>query len=130
MSSQMCAAGRAFGLHSGDGRQLWSLSYPPTVRLAHAALWRTSHDTSTPPQVLLLGSTQDDHTFFSVLDAHHGLQTSEGILPYPVTQVGLRPSRLYFQSKQDGRTIFSVLEPLARMRSILPCSVSGAGILL
>ena len=84
-----CAAGRVFGLHSGDGRQLWSLSYPPTVRLAHAALWRTSHDTATPPQVLLLGSTQDGHTFYSVLDAHHGVPTSEGTLPYPVSQVGL-----------------------------------------
>lgn len=85
-------AGRVFGLHSGDGRQLWSLSYPPTVRLAHAALWRASHDAATPPQVLLLGSTQDGRTFYSVLDAHHGVQTSEGTLPYPVTQVGLRPS--------------------------------------
>ncbi len=84
----MCAAGRVFGVHSGDGRQLWSLSYSPTVRLAHAALWRTSHDAATPPQVLLLGSTQDGHTFYSVLDAHHGVQTSEGTLPYPVTQVG------------------------------------------
>ena len=27
-----------FGLHSGDGHQLWSMSYPPTVRMAPAPL--------------------------------------------------------------------------------------------
>ena len=60
-----------------------------SVRRGPAALWRTTHDAATPPQVVLLGATQDGHTFYSILDAHHGVQTSEGTLPYPVTQVGL-----------------------------------------
>ena len=134
-----------FGLHSGDGHQLWSMSYPPTVRMApiqissaqlpqmlsrewqaqhsccqrlrsglcdpcparisqdsaamrscwrmqvrlkHAAVWRTSHDTATPPEVLLLGATQEGGTFYSVVDVHHGNETSSGTLPYNVTQVG------------------------------------------
>ena len=67
---------------------MWSVSYPPTVRLVHAALWRTSHDTSTPPVILLLGSTEEGNTFYSTLNAHHGVQTTEGTLPYSVTQVG------------------------------------------
>ena len=58
------------------------------VRLKHAAVWRTSHDTARPPEVLLLGANQEGGTFYSIVDVHHGNETSSGTLPYNVTQVG------------------------------------------
>ena len=117
-------------MHSGDGRQLWARSFPPTVRLAHAALWRTSHDAVTPPEILLLGTTSDSHTSYSVLDAHHGLQTSEGTLPFPVTQVDLHLSPSHTQDHAFHLSLdihhvrqWNLSRPVSREGIIGPCEV-------
>ena len=45
-----------FGLHSGDGHQLWSMSYPPTVRMGptqlSSALSHAVKGTASPKFVL------------------------------------------------------------------------------
>lgn len=64
--------------------------------MAHAGLWRTSHDTARAPEVILLGHAEGGGTYYSVLDAHSGNQTASGTLPYSVTQVGpLTPSPVH-----------------------------------
>jgi hypothetical protein len=80
-----------FGLHSGDGRLLWSLACPPGRRPSHIALWRTSHDAATAPEVLLLGNLQDGPgAFYSSVDAHRGAETAAGDLPLRLAQVASR----------------------------------------
>ncbi len=47
----MGGAGKLFGLHSGDGHQLWSLGFAAGEAPERALPWRTSHDTSQVPDV-------------------------------------------------------------------------------
>ena len=42
-------AGKLFGLHSGDGHQLWSLGFAAGAAPERVLPWRTSHDTSQVP---------------------------------------------------------------------------------
>ncbi len=70
--------------------------------MLHAAMWRTSHDTATPPEVILLGSNAEGGGCFSILDAHHGVETSSGTLPYPMTQVH-KPTAAQHETPSLGR---------------------------
>lgn len=45
----MGGAGKLFGLHSGDGHQLWSLGFAAGKTPERVLPWRTSHDTSQVP---------------------------------------------------------------------------------
>ena len=84
------AAGKVFGLHSGDGHVLWSRGFGADRRPMHLAHWRTSHDAAAAPEVLLLGSVPSaGRAFFVTLNAHTGAETGSGELPFEVAQVGL-----------------------------------------
>ncbi len=84
----MSAAGKVFGLHSGDGHVLWSRSFGADRRPTHLARWRTSHDAAAAPEVLLLGNVPSGgSSFFVTLNAHTGAETGSGELPFEVAQV-------------------------------------------
>lgn len=85
----VCHAGKVFGLHSGDGHLLWSLSFPADRRPSRLALWRTSHDAASAPEVLLLGNLPSGDAFYTTLNAHSGAVTSSGDLPFRMDQVRL-----------------------------------------
>jgi hypothetical protein len=79
--------GKVFGLHSGDGRQLWALTAAPGGGASHVALWRTSHDAGRAPEVLLLGSSEGSGGFYATVNAHTGAELSRGTLPFKPAQV-------------------------------------------
>ncbi|KAK9825151.1 hypothetical protein WJX81_005905 [Elliptochloris bilobata] len=89
-------SGKLFGLHSGDGHQLWSLGFAGGAAPERVLPWRTSHDTSQAPQVLLLGNSAGGrHAFYSVVDAHAGRQVAQGAVDLPVSQVVELPTLLH-----------------------------------
>lgn len=49
LQAASAGAGKLFGLHSGDGHQLWSLGFEPGAAPERVLPWRTSHDTSQVP---------------------------------------------------------------------------------
>ena len=54
---------------------------------SHVALWRTSHDAASAPEVLLLGNTPARAGFYMTVNAHTGAQLTAGELPFEVAQV-------------------------------------------
>lgn len=88
----LLAAGKVFGLHSGDGRQLWALTPPASAAVSHAALWRTSHDAARAPEILLLGEGEG-RGFYATVNAHTGKELSRAALPFRPAQVRLLTCR-------------------------------------
>lgn len=89
--------GKLFGLHSGDGRILWSSTIAAAGSSGsdggsnqHLRLWRRFHDLTHAPQVVVLttaAATADVH----VVNAHSGQQLQHEQLPYAVDKVGRLP---------------------------------------
>lgn len=82
------AAGKLFGLHSGDGRILWSAALDRSQNLSRLFLSASSHDTQHAPQVLLLGSNPAGGSYL-VVNAHSGQAVDQGIFPGRVDKVRL-----------------------------------------
>lgn len=78
--------GKVFALHSGDGRVLWARAYPRARAPQLLRSWRTFHDITHAPQVLLLHTGGPD-AFASVLDGHTGEELSNTPLPDDVQRV-------------------------------------------
>lgn len=81
-------AGKLFGLHSGDGHVMWSLTYPQSQAPQHIFPWRSSHDIQRSPELIALHSS-DSSSSYSVVDAHNGQELSSAALSFPVSQVCL-----------------------------------------
>ena len=81
-------AGKLFGLHSGDGHVMWSLTYPQNQAPQHIFPWRSSHDIQRAPQLIALHSS-DSASSYSVVDAHTGQELGSAALSFPVSQVCL-----------------------------------------
>jgi len=84
-------AGKLFGLHSGDGHVMWSLTYPPSQAPQHIFPWRSSHDIQRAPELIALHSS-DSASSYSVVDAHTGRELSSAALSFSVSQVCLNPT--------------------------------------
>lgn len=85
----MWAAGKVFGLHSGDGRILWSMSLDGPAPYTRMFVSASSHDPHHSPQVLLLGFTAQQGAYL-VLDAHSGQSIDQGQLTGGLEKVGCR----------------------------------------
>ncbi len=81
-------AGKMFGLHSGDGHVMWSLTYPLSQAPQHIFPWRSSHDIQRAPELIALHSS-DSASSYSVVDAHTGQELGSAALSFPVSQVCL-----------------------------------------
>ncbi|KAK9811605.1 hypothetical protein WJX72_006834 [[Myrmecia] bisecta] len=79
-------AGKLFGLHTGDGHVMWSITYSPAAAPQSVRLWRSSHDVYHAPEVVLLHSG-DTGSFASVVNTHTGREISNTPLPYSISQV-------------------------------------------
>ncbi len=80
--------GKVFGLHSGDGRVLWSLTFPPASAPTRLALWQTSHDPKHAPQVALFGAAGVGGSIpFAVVDAHAGSLLVSEAIDFPAVRV-------------------------------------------
>lgn len=86
-------AGKLFGLHSGDGHVMWSLTYPSSQAPQHIFPWRSSHDIQRAPELIALHSS-DSASSYSVVDAHTGQELSSAALSFPVSQVCLGAQEL------------------------------------
>ncbi|DBB10485.1 TPA: hypothetical protein ACH3X3_002026 [Trebouxia sp. C0006] len=87
-------SGKLFGLHSGDGHVMWSLTYPPSQAPQHIFPWRSSHDIQRAPELIALHSS-DSASSYSVVDAHTGQELSSAALSFPVSQVLELPQLLH-----------------------------------
>ena len=82
----MVAAGKVFGLHSGDGHVMWSQSYGQHQAPQHIFSWRSLHDVQHAPELLAIHSSRNSN-FYSILNAHTGAEVASGKLQHPVSQV-------------------------------------------
>lgn len=80
------AAGKVFGLHSGDGHVMWSQSYGQHQAPQHIFPWRSRHDVQHAPELLAIHSSRNSN-FYSILNAHTGAEVASGKLQHPVSQV-------------------------------------------
>ncbi|KAA6420005.1 MAG: ER membrane complex subunit 1-like [Trebouxia sp. A1-2] len=87
-------SGKLFGLHSGDGHVMWSLTYPQSQAPQHIFPWRSSHDIQRSPELIALHSS-DSSSSYSVVDAHNGQELSSAALSFPVSQVLELPQLLH-----------------------------------
>lgn len=90
-SKMFLIAGKLFGLHSGDGHVMWSLTYPQSQAPQHIFPWRSSHDIQRAPELIALHSS-DSASSYSVVDAHTGQELSSAALSFSVSQVCLNPT--------------------------------------
>ena len=79
-------AGKVFGLHSGDGRILWSATLDKEIPLSRLFLSASSHDPQISPQALLLGSSNGKSSSV-VINAHTGQVLEQNSLPGTVEKV-------------------------------------------
>ncbi|GLI60547.1 hypothetical protein VaNZ11_002704 [Volvox africanus] len=69
----LTSTGRLAALHNGDGRLLWSRSFPQDAMPTKLLPWRGYHDIQHSPEILLLRETQPG-AYAAVLNAHTGEQ--------------------------------------------------------
>lgn len=75
-----------FGLHSGDGHVMWSLTYPQSQAPQQIFSWRSSHDIQHAPELVALHSSESTSSY-SIVNAHTGQEIGSGTLSFPVSQV-------------------------------------------
>ena len=73
------AAGKLLGLHSGDGRVLWSLNLDMPTAQAQLLPWQLPRNASRAPQVAVLAMAASGAAWVAV-DAHSGIAVDGGSL--------------------------------------------------
>ena len=96
----VCDAGKLFGLHTGDGHTMWSLTFNPSTPPQHIFTWRVSHDIQHAPEILVLYSGQSSSSY-SIVNAHTGQEVKTGSLAHPVQQVACDTVCLQLAVGQD-----------------------------
>jgi hypothetical protein len=81
------SAGKAFALHNGDGRVIWSTAFDPSAPPTHLLRWRRFHDLTHAP-LLALARAGGAGAFVSVVDGGTGREKERIELPYAVDRVG------------------------------------------
>eukprot|EP00884_Botryococcus_braunii_P012429 jgi/Botrbrau1/21187/Bobra.0061s0078.1 len=105
------ASGKVYGLHSGDGRVLWSLSFPPASQPAQLVVWRKSHDPTHAPQVALFGKSSAGGTVqFFVVDVYAGAVLSSENIPFHAAQVLEVPRKLL--EGPEEQSVFILVGPV------------------
>lgn len=91
----LTSSGKAFGLHSGDGRILWTSTAPAAAAAGssgakqHLRVWRRFHDLTHAPQLAVISAGgEGGSSSLLVLNGHTGEVLQEQQLPYAVNKVG------------------------------------------
>ncbi|WIA18351.1 hypothetical protein OEZ85_009816 [Tetradesmus obliquus] len=113
----LTSSGKAFGLHSGDGRILWTSTAPAAAAAGssgakqHLRVWRRFHDLTHAPQLAVISAGgEGGSSSLLVLNGHTGEVLQEQQLPYAVNKVIPQP-----QPVHDGAAdqfLFLLVEPL------------------
>jgi hypothetical protein len=90
----LTASGKVFGLHSGDGRILWTSTAPAAAAASssstkqHLRVWRRFHDLTHAPQLAVISTGGEGGSCsLLVLNGHTGEVLQEQQLPYAATKV-------------------------------------------
>lgn len=98
----LTATGKVFGLHSGDGRILWthntaaaaapsittgSSSSSGIAQQQYLRVWKQFHDLKHAPQLAVI-TPDPQKSSVSVLNGHTGAQLQQIELPYGIHKVG------------------------------------------
>jgi hypothetical protein len=88
-------SGKVFGLHSGDGRILWTSSAPAAAAGSsgtkqYLRVWKRFHDLTHAPQLAVVsaGGEGTSSSSLLVLNGHTGEVLQEQQLPYAIDKVG------------------------------------------
>ncbi|KAG2424507.1 hypothetical protein HXX76_014388 [Chlamydomonas incerta] len=89
----LTGTGALTALHNGDGRVLWSRTFPPDAVPMRLLQWRSYHDITHAPEVLLLREAHPG-AYVAAINAHTGEELWKQPLPHGVSRVVPVPAPL------------------------------------